>query len=139
MAEGDVSTFIILHGVSLVYDDDTPSGDSDIAPADATPVPRLMHLQFPLTIRGGEFVMVEQDSQTDIDGCLEAAARCPRGWLDSLPEMGLADYTLTRGTPPIDDIRAGIEPYVALPGDLLTDVELERLVATITLDPGAVT
>lgn len=95
-------------------------------------------LKYPLEVRNGEFVMVEQDSQADLDGSVEVVARCPRGWLDSRPEMGVADYVLTRGAPDPAEIRAGIVPYEPRAA-ALTDSELVDRVATITIDPGAVT
>lgn len=137
MAEGDVSG--LVEGVTLYPEHETePAPTPVLQGAPEALYPQPMHLVFPLQIRNGDFVMVAQDSQADIDGCVEVIARCPQGWLDSLPGMGLPDYTLTRGAPPVDDIRAGIEPYEPR-ADLSVDSDLEQLLATITLDPGTVT
>lgn len=97
--------------------------------------PTVPNLLFPPTIRDGAFVLVEQDTREDIEGCVEAVARCPKGHLDSLPEMGMADYILTRGAPPAAAIRASVQPYEPR-ADVLVDTELEDRVATITIDPG---
>jgi hypothetical protein len=95
-------------------------------------------LPFPPRIVDGAFVLIEQNSQEDIDGSVECAARTPYGYLDSNQEFGMPDYVLTRGTPSAEEVRAQIraqEPRV----DLLTDSELLDRVATITIDPGVVT
>ena len=100
------------------------------------PTPRIPQLAFPPAIRNGTFLLVEQDSQADIEGCVEAIARTPKGHLDSLPDMGLADYVLTRGVPSAAQIRHSIAPYEPR-ADTLVDTQLVDRVATITIDPGA--
>jgi len=95
--------------------------------------PLIPVLPFPPEIRDGEFVLVEQDSAADIEGCIVAIAHCPQGHLDSLPEMGLRDYALTRGAPAVGEVRAGIEPYEPR-ARLLADSRLEELVATVTIE-----
>lgn len=88
---------------------------------------------FPLQISNGDFVLVEQNSDYEIEGCVEAIARCPQGYLDSLPEMGLPDWTLTRGTPDLTEIRASIAPYEPR-ASLVVDARLSGMVADITID-----
>jgi hypothetical protein len=90
-------------------------------------------LPYPPEIRDGDFVFVEQDSQADIEGCVLAIASCPQGHLDSMPDMGVRDYALTRGAPPVSEIRAGIEPYEPRVS-LIVDPQLEDLVATVTIE-----
>lgn len=136
MAKGDVVG--LVEGLDL-YEPAPPGPDpTEIVTGPVVEYAEPMHLRFPLEIRAGDFVMVGQDTQADVDGCVEAVARCPRGWLDSLPTMGLPDYALTRGRPSVDDIRAGIAPFEPR-ADLSVDSELEQLAAAISIDPGRVT
>lgn len=100
--------------------------------------PVIPTMPFPPRIANGEFVLIEQDSQQDIEGSVELVARTPQGYLDSLPGMGLPDYALTRGVPSATEIRAAIEPYEPR-ASLVVDARLEDLVATVTIDTGTVT
>lgn len=91
-------------------------------------------LPFPPEIRDGEFVLVEQNDHYEIEGCVELIARTPQGYIESLPKMGLLDYTLTRGAPPAGEIRAAtiaFEPRV----NEIVDSRLVELVAIVTIDP----
>lgn len=71
--------------------------------------PQIAHLKFPVEIRDGQFVTVEQDSDADVLGCVELIARTPQGHWDSLPSMGLPDLAFSR--PDAGSLRAMIEPY----------------------------
>jgi hypothetical protein len=95
--------------------------------------PQIPVLPFPPAIEDGDFVFVEQNSTYDIEGCVEAIVRCPRGHVDSLPDMGLRDYALTRGAPSAAEIRAGVEPYEPR-ASLIVDSRLVELVATVTVE-----
>jgi hypothetical protein len=98
--------------------------------------PQTPHLAFPVRLVGAAFAVVEQDSDADIAGCVEAVIRCPEGWLDHNPTLGLPELAFT-----VDDaarsreatIREGIargEPRAVL----LTDEQLDGLAATVTVE-----
>jgi len=55
----------------------------------------IEHLAFPLELRDGQFVTVEQGSPQEIAGNAALIASCPRGWIDSDPEFGVPNMALT--------------------------------------------
>lgn len=99
--------------------------------------PQIPHLAFPVRLDRDRFAVVEQDSSEHVDGCAEAAIRCPEGWLDHNESLGLPDLAFT--VPAIDRpalVRAAAEQGHP-DADALTDEQINALTATVTATLGA--
>lgn len=57
------------------------------------------------------FVVVEQDSPTEIVGCAHAILDTPRGWLDSETEFGVDDLAFTDPALAPGTVRLAIERW----------------------------
>lgn len=94
--------------------------------------PLVPKLAYPIRLDRGTFAVVEQDSTKDIVGCCEVVARCPLGYLDHAPDMGMPDLTFTTA----DIERAEIVRQRIEDGEpraqLLPDEQLDELVTSVT-------
>lgn len=94
----------------------------------------IPHLAFPLTIANGTFQTVEQNSDEEIIGCVDAVLLCPQGHRDLLPDFGLPPLEFLRlgddRQQLVHDAVAAGEPRAA---DVLTSEDLTDMAATITV------
>lgn len=67
----------------------------------------------PLQIGGdGQLAMIVQDSPLDYAQRGAVICRTPPGWLDSRPDLGLADQTARKGGANIAEIQRQLSTYV---------------------------
>jgi hypothetical protein len=94
----------------------------------------ILHLAFPPQIVNGAFVTVDQDSDEEIVGCMDAILLCPVGYRDALPDFGRPNLDFTRITDDrLTGLRAAIttsEPRITT---VLADEEIDDRAVTITL------
>lgn len=89
---------------------------------------------FKFGANGGPALVVEQDSDDDIEQCIEAIVRTIRGQRLELPDFGIADPVLQEGGPDIGDISRAIEhwePRAHTVIDVSDDSALDQLATII--------
>lgn len=71
----------------------------------------IPHLAIPLRFNGGQWVVVEQDSEEEVAQCVQTVCAFERGYRIEDPDFGINDPTFT--TMPIDtsDIARALEEY----------------------------
>lgn len=92
------------------------------------------HLTVPFHLAGAAFAVVEQDSGTEIDQCIEAVLRTPEGTRVDAPGFGRPDTSFAQlGAAPSS------QPYIAAVeqweprAELVGDARLDGLTEKITI------
>lgn len=68
------------------------------------------HFAIPLRRVGatGTLAEVEQDSEADVDACIEGIMRTPVGWRVDLPEFGTPDPAHEQGGPNLQEVEDAV-------------------------------
>jgi hypothetical protein len=69
-------------------------------------------LAFPVRVVNGRFVTIDQGSLDDVVGQAHVLVLTPRGWLDRLPDFGLADQAHRAGGADETEIERQLAEYV---------------------------
>jgi len=100
--------------------------------------PIAPHFRIPFTVTGSSAGVVEQNSQEEIEDCIEAVLRTPIGSRVEQPEYGIPDETFEQLTPDVSaeaylNAIAEWEPRARVLGS----ARIEDLTKEVTIEPEA--
>lgn len=72
------------------------------------PDPQVPHLRVPIRFEAGRAALVEQDTQEEIEQCVEAIIRYPLGYRLDQPDFGVADPAFSQAPVGTEDLEAAI-------------------------------
>ena len=93
-------------------------------------MPDIPRFRIPFEVTDGKARTVEQDSDRDVQQCVQAITSTETGSLTDLPEFGISDQAHRKGGADLAEIGDALsrwEPRV----DAETDQELENLIANV--------